>query len=196
MDGVDEVDLVCTEMGGSDAMLGSLAVAMESDDEDVVLQVCPCAMIRLRLDLQACHRPCLFLQMLPTVLLTSAVYCHIRGSYIACGNVLWMRRSRFDDRPFPASSNWFVKIPAATASFMKQELTRHFDICASTRHMLVRAQRFALQQVVKSWARKLIWRFRKRHGKHFIGWSTVWTWTCNVRSTYRFRICIAIYARS
>ncbi len=39
-DGVDEVELVFLEMGGSDAMLGSLAVAMESDDEDVVLQVC------------------------------------------------------------------------------------------------------------------------------------------------------------
>ncbi|TBU35602.1 ARM repeat-containing protein [Dichomitus squalens] len=37
-DGVDEVDLVFSEMGGSEAMLGSLAVAMESDDEDVVLQ--------------------------------------------------------------------------------------------------------------------------------------------------------------
>ncbi|PIL24324.1 hypothetical protein GSI_14077 [Ganoderma sinense ZZ0214-1] len=37
-DGVDEVEFVFSEMGGSEAMLGSLAVAMESDDEDVVLQ--------------------------------------------------------------------------------------------------------------------------------------------------------------
>ncbi|KAM5532328.1 hypothetical protein V8D89_014007 [Ganoderma adspersum] len=37
-DGVDEVELVFSEIGGSDAMLGSLAVAMESDDDEVVLQ--------------------------------------------------------------------------------------------------------------------------------------------------------------
>ena len=47
-DGVDEVDLVFSEMGGSEAMLGSLAVAMESEDEDVVLQVRSLSLVRNR----------------------------------------------------------------------------------------------------------------------------------------------------
>ena len=40
-DGVDDVDFLFSEMGGSDELLGSLAKAMESENEDVVLQVCP-----------------------------------------------------------------------------------------------------------------------------------------------------------
>ncbi|KAI0780550.1 ARM repeat-containing protein [Trametes elegans] len=37
-DGVDDVDFLFSEMGGSDELLGSLAEAMESENEDVVLQ--------------------------------------------------------------------------------------------------------------------------------------------------------------
>ena len=39
-DGVEDVELLFSELGGSDALLGFLSVAMESDSEDVVLQVC------------------------------------------------------------------------------------------------------------------------------------------------------------
>lgn len=38
-DGVEDVDFLFAEMGGSEELLGNLSEAMESENEDVVLQV-------------------------------------------------------------------------------------------------------------------------------------------------------------
>ncbi len=60
-DGVEDVELLFSELGGSDALLGFLSVAMESEAEDVVLQVCGSNSRRTRLMLilsAGCIRPC------------------------------------------------------------------------------------------------------------------------------------------
>lgn len=79
-DGVDGVDLLFSEMGGSEVLLGYLAKAIESDDdEDVVLQVHQLTMSTQCMANFGHHRPCSSSQIWRTARFIKGVSSRIQG---------------------------------------------------------------------------------------------------------------------
>lgn len=184
-DGVDGVDLLFSEMGGSEILLDYLAKAIESDDdEDVVLQVCVstspvyCIVDSDHLSLCSSSR------IWQTAQLTNGVFSRTREFSSVFGTASSMPKSRYGDRQSLVSSSSCVRILAVTANCMKRRSTPRCDTCASTPRTSVQAQLPSAWAEVARWVQRMTWRCRTRRDKRCTGSNTTRTWTCDSSDSY------------
>ena len=120
IDGVEDVELLFSELGSSEVLLGFLATAMESDDDDVVLQVCFLVHAD-RIEALTCHernhRRCSCLPTSQTVKLTRRAYCPTHAYWVDFESVSWTRRQRYVVRLSLAYWSWPVLTLLAIASY-------------------------------------------------------------------------------